>query len=331
MKTIDKTSRPFFIRAVPQGMSADQRNPKLIYRDGVLVPYENATIHVSSVAAKYGANVFEELSVYAGESGQSYVFRASEHLNRLRNSIRMMEVDCGYDQHDYLTAILASLRENQIRGDAHIRLTVFITGEGYNDRRGPVSVVCIANPRPSQPLDNRSVHAMVSTWRRIDDAVMPPRIKAGANYQNSRLALLEALRNGYDQAIFLTQSGKVAESTSASLMMVREGKLVVPPVTSGIIESLTRSALLELAANDLGLRIQEREIDRSELYIADEAFFCGSGQQLRPVLSIDRFPVGDGRVGLITRQLWDAYEAAVRGRNQSRSNWLTPVFEGLKP
>ena len=331
MKTIDKTSRSFFVCAGPQGMSAAQRNPKLIYRDGAMVPYENATIHISSVAAKYVANVFEGLSVYAGQSGQSYVFRASEHLNRLGNSIRMMEIDCGHDQHDYLRAILASLRENQIRGDAHIRLTVFITGEGYNDRRGPVSVSCIANSRPSQPLESQSVYAMVSTWRRIDDAVMPPRIKAGASYQNSRLALLEALRNGYDQAIFLTQAGKVAESTSASLMIVREGKIVTPPVTSGIIENLTRSTLLELAANDLGLRIQEREIDRSELYIADEAFFCGSGQQIRPVLSIDRFPVGDGRVGLVTRQLWDAYEVAVRGQNQSRSRWLTPVFEETKP
>jgi branched-chain amino acid aminotransferase len=312
-------------------MSAAQSNPKSIYVDGAMVPYENATIHVSSVAAKYGANVFEGLCAYAGDSGQSFVFRAREHLKRLRNSIRMMEIDCGYDEHDYLGAILSSIRENQIGGDAHIRLTVFITGEGYNDRRGPASVVCIANPRPSQPLDKKSVHAMVSTWRRIDDSVMPPRIKAGANYQNSRLALLEALRNGYEQAILLTIAGKVSESTSASVVMVRNGTLVTTPITSGIIESLTRATLLELAANELGIRIEQREIDRSELYVAEEVLFCGSGQQLRPVLSIDRFPVGNGRVGPITRRLWDVYEAAVRGRNESRSSWLTPVFEAAKP
>lgn len=112
--------------------------------------------------------------------------------------------------------------------------------------------------------------------------------------------------------------------------MVRDGTLVTPPITSGIVESVTRSTLLELASSDLGLQVQERDIDRSELYIADEAFFCGSGQQMRPILSINRFPLGDGRVGHITRQLWDAYEAAARGRNESRLGWLTPVFESAR-
>ena len=107
--------------------------------------------------------------------------------------------------------------------------------------------------------------------------------------------------------------------------MVRNGTLVTPPVTASILESVTRSTLLELAGNDLGLRVQEREINRTELYIADEAFFCGSAQEVRPVLSVDRFPVGDGRIGPVTRRLWDAYEAAVRGRNPARTGWLTPV------
>jgi branched-chain amino acid aminotransferase len=310
---------------VPQPGTATLANPEFVCVNGAMVPYADATIHVSSVAAKYGANVFEGLCAYAGEGEQSFLFRVSEHLARLGNSVRMMQIECDYGEADYLDAILMSLRENQIRSDAHIRLTVFITGEGYSDGRGPASLVCIAKARTS--VDHRGVHAAVSTWRRIDDSIMPPRIKAGANYHNSRFGLLEARRNGYDQVIFLTMAGKVSEGANASFAMVRNGILVTPPVTAGILESVTRSTLLEIAADDLGLQVQEREIDRTELYVADEAFFCGSGQEMRPVLSVDGFPVGDGRVGPVTRRLWNSYEAVIRGQNNARAGWLTPVWE----
>lgn len=299
--------------------------PQFIYVNGAMVPYADATIHVASVAAKYGANVFEGICAYGGDGGRSFVFRLKEHLVRLHNSVRMMQIDCDYGDADYAEAVLTSLRENRIGGDAHIRLTVFITGEGYSDAKGPASLVCIASPRAATPLEAKGAHAAVTTWRRIDDAIMPPRIKAGANYHNSRFGMLEARRNGYDEAIFLTLAGKVSEGANSCFAMMRGGILVTPPATASILESVTRATLLELAADDLGLPVQEREIDRSELYLADEAFFCGSGHEIRPVLSIDRFPVGDGGVGQITRRLWDSYEAVIRGRNQSRAAWLTPV------
>jgi len=304
--------------------------PDFIYVDGAMVPYAEATIHVASAAAKYGANVFEGICAYEGNSGRSFVFRLREHLVRLHNSVRMMQIECDYGDAAYSEAVLMSLRENRIRGDAHIRLTVFITGEGYADARGPASLVCIASPRDrgpreAAPLDGKAAHAAISTWRRIDDAIMPPRIKAGANYHNSRFGMLEARRNGYDEAIFLTLAGKVSEGANSCFAMLRDGILVTPPVTASILESVTRATLLELAAAELGLRVQEREIDRSELYLAEEAFFCGSGHEIRPVLSVDRFPLGDGGVGKVTRRLWESYEAVVRGRNASRTAWLTPV------
>jgi branched-chain amino acid aminotransferase len=300
-------------------------NPEFIYVDGAMVPYANATIHVASVAAKCGANVFEGLCAYAGDGGRSFVFRLKEHLVRLHNSVRMMQIDCDYGDADYEEAVLTSLRENRIRGDAHIRLTVFITGEGTPDTRGPASLVCISSTRAATPLDSKGTHAAISSWRRIDDAVTPPRIKAGANYHNSRFGLLEARRNGYDEAIFLTLAGKVSEGGAACFAMVRDGVLITPPVTASILESVTRATLLQLAVEELGLRVQEREIDRSELYIADEAFFCGSGYEIRPVLSVDRFPVGNGEVGPITRRLWESYDAVIRGRTNTRAGWLTPV------
>jgi branched-chain amino acid aminotransferase len=300
-------------------------NPDFVYVNGAMVPYAEATIHVASAAAKYGANVFEGVCAYEGDGGRSFVFRLREHLVRLHNSVRLMQIDCEYGDADYTEAVLTALRENRIRGDAHIRLTVFITGEGYSDARGPASLVCIASPRAPAPLDRKAAHAAVSTWRRIDDAIMPPRIKAGANYHNSRFGMLEARRNDYDEAIFLTLAGKVSEGANSCFAMVRGGVLVTPPVTASILESVTRATLLELAAEELGLRVQEREIDRSELYLAEEAFFCGSGHEIRPVLSVDRFPLGDGGVGPVTRRLWKSYEAVVRGRNASRAGWLTAV------
>jgi branched-chain amino acid aminotransferase len=300
-------------------------NPDLIFFNGKMVPAALATIPVSSVAAKYGANVFEGLCSYAGESGDAFLFRVKEHIERLHQSVRMMQIDCDYSDDDYLEAILMSLRENNIRADAHIRLTVFITGDGYSDGKGPASLVCIASPRQPRPLDARGCHAAVSTWRRIDDAVMPPRIKAGANYHNSRFGMLEAKRNGYDEAIFLTLTGKVSEGANSCFAMVRDGAVVTPPVTSSILESVTRVTLIELARSELGLPVIEREIDRSELYVAQEAFFCGSGQEVRPVLTVDRLPVGNGAIGPITRELWQTYERVVRGQANARREWLTAV------
>jgi branched-chain amino acid aminotransferase len=302
-------------------------NPEFIYVDGAMVPYADATLHVASVAVKYGANVFEGLGAYgSGEAGGgSFVFRLDDHLARLRQSARVMQIDWHGDLDACREAVMLALRHNDIRGDAHLRLTLFITGEGRSDVRGPASLVCLAHAREAVPLDDKGVHAAISTWRRIDDTVMPPRIKAGGNYLNSRLGQLEAGRNGYDQPIFLTLAGKISEGATASFFMLRNGVLITPPVTAAVLESVTRATLLELASAELGLRVQEREIDRTELYFADEAFLCASGLEVRPVLSVDRFPVGMGRVGPVTRRLWNAYDAVVRGRNAARADWLTPV------
>ena len=319
------TDRRFSTDASPQGMTATMANPEFVYVNGDMVPYADVTNHVSSIAAKHGANIFERLCAYAGEGGQSFLFRVKEHLVRLRNSMHMMQIDCNhYYDEDYLDAILMSLEENRIRGDAHIRLTVLITGEGHSEIQGPASLVCIANARTSAAIEDKTAHAAISAWRHIDDMIVPPRIRAVANSHNSRFGLLEARRNGYDEAIFLILEGKVSEGEDSCFAMVQNGVLVTPPVAA-VLESVTRSTLLELAAQDLGLRVHERKIDPTELYDADEAFFCGSGLEICPVLSVDQFPVGEGRIGPVTRQLWGAYEAVVRGRDKIRAGWLTPV------
>ncbi|MFA5488224.1 MAG: branched-chain amino acid transaminase [Candidimonas sp.] len=299
--------------------------PGLIYFDGKLIPSADARLHVSSVAVKYGSNVFEGLCTYRGVSGGSTVFRMHEHLQRLQESARMMQIDCDYSQDELADAVLSTVRGNNIEGDSHIRLSIFVVGDGFSETTGPASLVCIATPRGAKNLEERVKHASVSSWLRLDDRVAPPRIKAGANYHNSRFGVLEARRNGYDEALFLTFNGKVSEGGNSCFFMVKDGVLVTPPVTASILISITRQTLIELA-RDQGIEVQEREIDRSELYIADEAFLCGSGLEISPILSVDRFPVGDRSVGPVTHRLWDAYDSVIRGGDARYQRWLTPVY-----
>ena len=172
--------------------------------------------------------------------------------------------------------------------------------------------------------------ACVASWRRISDDTVPPRLKSGANYQNSRLAQTEARVNGYDTSIILNHRGTVAEGPGACLMMVRDGKLVTPPVTAGILESITRTTLMDLTARELGVDVVEREIDRTELYVADEVFMCGSGLEVLPITSIDRIPIGEGARGSMTKRIQDVYFAAARGELPAYRHWLTPVYAGAR-
>ena len=187
-----------------------------------------------------------------------------------------------------------------------------------------VYITAVPWPQPQALWDG--VSACVSSWRRISDDTVPPRLKAGANYQNSRLAQTEAKVDGYDTAIILNQRGTVAEGPGACLMMVRDGKLATPPVTAGILESITRTTLMHLAARELGMDVVEREIDRTELYVADEVFMCGSGLEVLPITSVDRIAVGNGTRGSLTKRIQDVYFAAARGEMPAYRSWLTPVY-----
>jgi branched-chain amino acid aminotransferase len=176
--------------------------------------------------------------------------------------------------------------------------------------------------------DSRGLHCGVSSWRRIGDEDMPPRIKAAANYHNSRLAGLEAKQNGYDDAILLDRNGKVTEGPGYTLFLVRDGVVITPSVTSGILEGVTRDTLLALIPEVLSCKVIEREIDRTELYVADEAFFCGSGAEITPIFSIDRRTVGSGTPGPLTKEIRGAYFALVRGKRETHREWLLPVYSG---
>jgi branched-chain amino acid aminotransferase len=299
-----------------------------IWMNGKLVPQEQAVLPVNSAAVFYATNVFEGLRAYWNkEDEELYCFRLDEHYARFRESLKMMRMEIDYSDEDLTNAVRDVLSGNDLHEDIHMHMVAYVLAPGL-DVTGPTGVYI--NPRRRSSTTG-GMHCDVSSWVRTSDNAIPIRLKSGSNYQNGRLATLQSKANGYDQPIFLNQQGHVAEGTGASLFIVRKGRLVTPPVTSDILESITRTTLMDYICPEMfGLSVQEREIDRTELYVADEAFFCGSGYEITPILSIDRFPLGDGNVGPITQRLMHAYMDIVRGSDKRYPEWRTPVYNAIK-
>lgn len=300
--------------------------PRYLYLNGKILPYDEARIHVESNAVKYATLVFEALRAYwNAQQGELYVFRLKEHIDRLCNSLRLMRMEHSFTREQLASSILEVLRKNEFRQDVHIRQSAFVEGDGEIEATGPVGLAVDALPR--KLTQKPGITACVSSWMRIADSSMPPRIKCSANYQNSRLALLEAKTNGYEGALLLNSRGKLAEAPGACFFMVRGGVPITPPVTADILESVTRATLLELFQKELGKTAEVRDIDRTEVYVAQEAFLCGTAWEITPILSIDRLPLGDGaQPGPVTRTIQACYFGVVRGEKPAYRGWLTPVY-----
>lgn len=301
-----------------------------VWLDGQLVPWSQATIHVSAETVLRGENVFEGERAYWSEAhGELYLFRHADHVRRLRDSARIMRMSIPYDDARIEAACKELIRACGYRDSTHIRPVVyFAEGEltDYRPEEIRTGMFILAFPMPSKPGFTTGVKSCVSTWRRAGDLNAPSRVKSGANYHNSRLAYVEARLNGFGPPVMLNNAGKVAEGPGACIMMVRGGRLVTPPVTADILEGVTRDTLMQLARNELGVEVVEREVDRSELYVCDEAFFCGSGAEVLPIVSIDHYELGDGTPGRLTRDLQRLYFEAARGLLPRYRHWLTPVY-----
>ena len=297
-----------------------------IWMNGRLVPQEQATLPVNSAAVFYATNVFEGLRAYWNErDGELYGFRLADHFSRLRESMKMMRFTVPYTDMDLYDAVREVMKGNEVREDVHMHMVAYVTGPGL-DATGPTGLYI--NPRlRGRVTEGKGLAACVSSWRRTNDNAIPIRLKSGSNYQNGRLATLQAKADGYDTPIFLNQRGTVAEGSGATFFMVRRGRIVTPTTASDILESITRTTLIEeVCPNILGMDVVERDIDRTELYTADEAFFCGSGYEITPITSIDRFPLGSGEVGSITKRISTAYLNLVRAVDSRRSEWRTPTY-----
>jgi branched-chain amino acid aminotransferase len=306
------------------------------YLDGKIVPIEQGKLSLFSSGFKYGAAVFEGIRAYWNKDQKNlYVFRLKEHSERLLRSLKLMRFDHSHTVESLSRPVIDLLKANRFREDTHILQHIYVEGPGvgFMGDTGPTKMCVAAFPkgRYSDYEEGGGIACCVSSWARISDHCMPPRIKCTANYQNSRLALLEAKTNGYDSAILLNSHGKVAEGPAACLFIIRDGIPTTPPVSAGLLESITRDTIIRLFGETLQLNVDVRETDRTELYVAAEAFFCGSGEEVTPICTIDRQPLGNGRMGPITEAIRESYFGVVRGEDPRFSSWITPVYDLKDP
>jgi branched-chain amino acid aminotransferase len=300
---------------------------EFLYLDGKIVPYEQATVHMLSPAVRYGASVFEGLRGYwTQEKNQLFVFRLTDHSKRLQQSMKLMRMDRTYSIDELDSGVLEVIRANQLKQDIHIRQIVYVGGSGPVTSTAPIGMFVAALPLGRKYDTDKGITACVSSWARITDNSIPPRIKCAANYQNSRFAHIQAKLDGYDSAIFINQRGKVSEGPGECIFIVREGIPVTPSITSDILESITRKTLILLSKEILGVETQEREVDRTELYVAEEAFFVGSATEICPITMIDKHIIGDGKIGPLTKRLSEIFFNIARGFDSSHEEWRSPVY-----
>jgi branched-chain amino acid aminotransferase len=302
-------------------------NKSLIYFRGCIVAEEDAQLSVLSPMAQFGLNVFEGVRCYWNKEQKAlYAFRLDDHLNRLMQSCKLVKLSppdsiCKIRE-NFHSVICA----NKPKNDVAIRITIFVDGQGSWHASEPVSMFIALAEKPRTNIrDLPGFKACITSWERINDNTLPPRAKVGANYINGRYAHIQAKYDGYDFPIFLGSDGKLAEGAGACLFIVRNNKLVTPPKTSSILESITRDTVIRLA-EELGYQVDERPIDRTEVYLADEVFFCGTAAELSPIVSVDRFEIGNGRPGIWTAQLLKLYLEVASGDISLHPEWREMVY-----
>lgn len=304
----------------------------IYYLDGRYVAAEEARVSISSHVVNYGTGCFEGIRAYWNERHeQLYVTLLEPHAERLVRSSRILSLDADIDSKQVCEVVLELLRRNGYRENAYIRPLVFKSEETIAVKLTGLSTSFGAYTLPMGdylPIE-QGLSLAYSAWRRIDDNALPARAKVIGSYVNAALASDDARQNGYDEALMLTSDGHVAEASSSNVFFVFDGELHTPATTDNILVGVTRQAVMRLA-DELGIVVRERRIDRSETFVCDEAFLCGTGVQLAPVVSIDRRPIGDGTPGSVTTKLQKAYLAAVRGDEEESSSdhsgWRTPVY-----
>ncbi len=304
--------------------------PRFAFFGGEFVPIEQAQVSIMTHAFNYGTGCFEGIRAYwSKEEEQLLVFRLAEHYRRLHRSVHILRIALPYSVEQLGELTLELLRREGYRQDTYIRPLAYksseLVGVRLHDLEDSFAVFALPFGRYVEKEEGADV--IVSSWRRNADNAIPARAKITGAYVNSALAKTDAVISGCDEAIVLNQNGHVSEGSAENLFLVRDGKLITPPVTENILEGITRATIIQLARKELGLETVERPIDRSELYVADEMFFCGTGVQVAAIATVDRRPVGDGKMGPIVKQIRDLYFDVVRGRAPLYRHWCTPVYE----
>ena len=300
-----------------------------VYLDGEVKRYGDARLGLMTHALHYGTGVFEGIRGYwSPEHEQLFILKLKEHYARMQRSVKVLKLKIPITLDELCQVSVELVRSNNFRQDIYIRPFAFKSSEEIGVRLHNLknSFAIYVTPYGNYVDIERGIRCMVSSWRRIDDNAAPPRAKITGIYVNSALAKTEAMENGYDEAIMLTHDGHVCEGSAENIFLIRDGRVVIPPTSDNILEGLTRAGMIELLKKELDMEVIEQSIDRSELYIADEIFLCGTGAQISPVVEIDHRPIGEGSVGPVVSRIQKLYFDIVRGRNNKYRDWLTPVY-----
>jgi branched-chain amino acid aminotransferase len=301
-----------------------------VYFRGALVPLEQANLTIKNHSFLYGTSLFEGIRGYwLPERRQISIFRLKEHYQRILANSRIVFMTPEDSLETLMDNTAELVRRNAPEQDIYIRFTLYKDGVNIGPYLDKVKTdYCIWTHPLGDYVNIDGLHVTVSSWRRVDDNAIPPCAKAGGAYMNTAIMITDAKRKGFDEVIALTQEGNVSEGSAMNLFLVRKGKLVTPSITENILEGVTRDSVITLARNELGLDVEERTVNRTELYRADEMFFTGTAAQVAPITRIDDRPVGNGEIGEVTRALQAIYFDVVKNRNPKYNHWCTLVDVG---
>lgn len=303
---------------------------EFVYMDGNYVEKEKATIPVMTHGFLYGTSIFEGIRAYYNpEEKQLYAFRVPEHFERLKKSAKVMHMKVENSVDELCEVTKTLLKKNQYQEDTYIRPTMYKSAQkiGTHLLNNTDSLLIFSVPMGDYIDTSKGLKVCISNWRRTSDNAIPPRAKIGGAYANAALIATDSRLAGFDDAIVLSEDGTVTEGSAMNLFLVMDGKLVTTQTTDNILKGITRDTIMQLAKEVLGLEVIERVIDRTELYIADEAFYCGTGAQVSPIVNIDNRDLGDGKVGPISAKLQKLYFDVVKGRVPEYKQWCMPIYD----
>jgi branched-chain amino acid aminotransferase len=306
----------------------NQSLPSHAYFEGQIVPYSEAKVGVLTHALNYGTAIFGGLRGYwNADEEQIYLFRTQDHFKRLLQSAYIMRMDIGKTAEELASILKQLIRTANYRENIYVRPLIYKSTEMIGVKLHGVEdqISIVALPFGSYVDKEEGLHVCFSAWQRVNDNSIPARAKIAGAYANSALIKSDAILSGFDEALVLTQDGHLSESSAANVLMVRNGKLVTPPATDDVLEGITLKSVLQLA-RDLGIEVEQRKIDRTEVYIADELMMCGTGMQLAAVTKVEHRNIGTGQMGEITRTLRNLYFDVVSGRVPKYRDWLDPVY-----
>ncbi len=300
----------------------------LVYFRGDFVPLEDAKVNILTQALHYGTAVFEGIRGYwDADSKDVYLFRLREHYERMKRNCKLLKITIPLSINELCDFTVETVQKNRFTENVYVRPLAYKSARSIGVKLTPEDDFFIVTVPFGDYLDTRrGLSVGTSSWRRTEDNAIPCRGKISGGYVNCALAADEAHDGGYDEAIMLTESGHVSEGPGFNVFMVRNHKVITPGETENILEGITRDSVIRLAQEELHLPVEVRKIDRSELYVCDELFFCGTAAQIAPITSVDRRTVGNGEMGIITKEVQRLYNAVVVNKFSKYSEWCTPSY-----